>query len=185
MSVTRKIHCEWASCRKRNNLTRYQRYIGESRQPGSSVSWLLDTIWSDLKEIFIHICVTAFSSLIHLYIFTYLSLWDLTVLCFLIFYFCYNFSCLFVWLFLFGIKNIGKTPLDWNCLKRVSRQILKISKYTLPMHARVSSMRHLLAILWLNFSAAAAGPAAPTRASSVTVSGVFRNLPKASDIPAQ
>ena len=36
---------------------------------------------------------------------------DLTVLCSLIFYFCYNFGYLFVCLFLFGRKNIGKTPL--------------------------------------------------------------------------
>ena len=52
-----------------------------------------------------------------------------------------------------------------DCLTPVSRRVLDNSKYALLMRARVSSMRHRC-----------------TRASSRTRGGIFRNLPKSSEI---
>ena len=87
-----------------------------------------------------------------------------------------------------SIRHPG-TSVSWllNSCFALSIQELKVS---LPMCTRVPSMRHLLAVLWLNFSVAVCGVCGSDRragTSSVTCGGVFRNLPKASDItiPAQ
>ena len=54
-------------------------------------------------------------------------------------------------------RRVSRTLLSLDCLNPVSRRVLKNSKYALPMRARVSSRRHLLAILWFNYSAAVCG----------------------------
>ena len=86
-------------------------------------------------------------------VFLYLSLWDLTSLGGM-FYLSYIYI-----LFVIAIRT----------------QELEVS---LPMCARVPSMRHLLAVLWLNFSIAVCGVCGSrrrARTSSVTRGGVFRN----------
>ena len=69
-------------------------------------SWV---IWSE-GNFYSYLCYNVLQLNTYIYSHFY-PCGDLTVLCFLIFYFCYNFGCLLVCLFLFGRKKYWKNSI--------------------------------------------------------------------------
>ena len=109
---------------RHNKKFYHESYSSYTEPAGYCLQEDLDYIGSE-GNLYSYLCYSVFQFNTYIYLHTY-PCGDLTVLCSLIFCFCYNFGYLFV-CFLFGKKNIEKTPLGCDLDYRICVELYMLA----------------------------------------------------------